>query len=174
MSCVQEHITTSKLCRFNGSESVARAQWAEHSKVAGKFIAQRRRDISVQLHRREADGLCELANLVEFRLNKHADRASVVSDRRDNFATDFRRDIARALAIKIQPDHISTELSARAGIVHVCNPADFYLHLLHDFAIRRSGYSRSVVGAINSRRAASGSGARINISPIKKASNPSA
>ena len=84
----------------------------------------------MQLNAPNAGSVGELANFCWIRIHENADASS----RREpihNSAHDSRLDIARALRIKVEPNHVGAEFEARARIIRVCDTADFDLYRVH-------------------------------------------
>src|SRR3954451_11875192 len=101
----------------------------------------------MQLNAPNAGSVGELANFCWIRIHENADASS----RRQavhNSADDTRLDVARALRIKVEPNHVGAEFEAGACIVRVCNTADFDLYRVAAIscshgAVRRRGSGRT-------------------------------
>ena len=82
----------------------------------------------MQLNAPNAGSFGELANFCWIRIDENADGASSCWERVHNLADVSRLGVARALSIKVEPNHVCAEFDARACIVRICNTADFDLY----------------------------------------------
>ena len=85
----------------------------------------------MQLDAPNAGSIGELANFSRIRIDENTHGASVRWERIHNSADDSRLDVARARRIKVEANHVGAEFDACAGIVRVCNAADFDLYRVH-------------------------------------------
>ena len=120
----------------------------------------------------------------DFIIDENADGVRSRWERVDNSTGDSRLDVARTLPIKIKPNHVGAEFNARVRIIRVCETTDFDLCFCRHQTCRASvsgatvaclrRASFSCAPLMKLRSAASGLGARIRASPIRKPRKPSA
>src|SRR5262245_40703820 len=137
--------------------------------------------MSMQLNAPKTGSFGELANFCWIRIDENANGAGLRWERVDNSASDSGLDVARTLPIKIKPNHVGAEFNARVRIIRVCDTTDFDLCLCRHQTCRASVSGATVACLLRSsfssapamklRRAASGSGARISASPMRKPRN---
>ena len=72
-----------------------------------------RREISVQLNASNSSGVCGLPNFIGIPVNENTDCMSIRRQRLDNLPSNFWFNVARALRIKVEPDHLCAEFDAR-------------------------------------------------------------
>src|SRR5207249_5690432 len=73
-------------------------------------------------------GVCSPPNFISVSTNEDTDCINMRWQRLDDLPCNFRFDVAWALRIKVQPDHLCTEFDAHARVVHIRNAADFDLY----------------------------------------------
>jgi hypothetical protein len=81
----------------------------------------------VQLDASHSSGVCGVPDFISVSINENADSISMPRQRLDDLLSNFRFNVARALRIKVEPDHLCTELDACFCISRIRNAADFDL-----------------------------------------------
>ena len=94
--------------------------------------------MSMQLNAPNAGRFRDLANFCSIRIDKNADGADLRWQRVENSADFSRLDVAWTFPIKVEPNHVGAEFNAGAGIIHICDTANF------DLCRSRHGKSQTV------------------------------
>src|SRR5438093_1307982 len=173
MMRVDEHITFREQRDIFWAEPRVSGKHPNHAKFASEFTRDFWREITVQLNAANSSNVCGFPNVLGIPVNENANCMNVCRQRIDNLPSHFWLDAARALRIKVQPDHLCAELNGCVRVSCVCNAADFDLHWSHDGRAADEVTYRASTLAIKSRSAFSGSVARISVSPIRKPRKPS-
>src|SRR5215471_4880337 len=151
----------------------------DHAKFSSQFSARFRRGMSMQLNALNAGNFGEFANFCWIRIDENANGASSRWEPVHNSTDDLGLEVARACRIKVKANHVRAESDTRVCIVRVRDATDLdFCPCRHQTC--RASVSDAIVAfmssapAMRSRRAASGSDARINASPMRKPWKPSA
>src|SRR5882724_10402128 len=106
---IKEHVTIGKCADLLRLEPGVGAESSNDAKFASQFSAGCGREISVQLNRFDTRSFRGVANFVSTCVNKYADRPNAARQYFNNLPRSLRLDVARALRIKIESNHIGVE-----------------------------------------------------------------
>src|SRR4029450_9899006 len=119
------------------------AKRANYPNFLRELAADFGRDLAVQLHRTKTDSRCNLTNFISVDIDKDADNPNATRRALNDLPGHFGVDVARALRIKIQTNHVSAQLCANTRLWYVGDAADFDLHPIHFMKPRSEVDSRS-------------------------------
>jgi hypothetical protein len=132
MMRINKHVTIRKPRDIFWAEPRVSGKHPNHAKFATEFTRDFRREITVQLNAANSSGVRGAPNLLGVTVNENANCANIRRQRLGNLPSHFCIDVARALRIKVESDHLCAELDARSGVFQVRNAADFDLQWSHD------------------------------------------
>jgi hypothetical protein len=98
-----------------------------HPKFASEFPPDVRREISVQLHASHSRGVCGVPDFIGIAINENTDCMSMARQNLDDLPSNFRFNVARALRIKVEANHVRAKFGAHSRVVRIRNAADFDL-----------------------------------------------
>ena len=108
------------------------------------------------------------ARITQAAFNEDSDGANTTRYCFNNFTRVLRSNIASALRIKIQANHVGAKIGASSRVFDIGDATDLDLQSIHIRDFSRDTICWSLAAAKKSRRAVSGFFARIKCSPIKK------
>src|SRR4029077_6148799 len=121
--CEQRHVFRAKP-RMRGKH-------LNHPKFASEFPPDFRREISVQLDTSHSGRVCAFQNFTGVAINENTDRESISWQHLNKLPRNFRLNVARALRIKVEANHVRAEFGAHSRVVHIRNAAKFNLYRSH-------------------------------------------
>jgi hypothetical protein len=127
MMCVDEHITMRKRRHLLRAKLRVSGKHLDHPKFASEFPPDVRREIPVQLDASHSSVVCGVSDFIGVSINENTDCISMARQRLDDVPRNFRFNVAGALRIKVEANHVRAKFGARSRVVHVRNAADFNL-----------------------------------------------
>src|SRR5437879_12886693 len=131
MSVVDGSITFREQRDIFWAEPRVSGKHPNHAKFASEFTRDFGREITVQLNAANSSDVCGLPNVLGIPVNENANCMNIRRQRIDNLPSHFWLDAARALRIKVQPDHLFAALEGWVRISRVRYAADFEFHWRH-------------------------------------------
>ena len=152
--CINEHVTMGKQRHVFRAKLGVRGKHLNHPKFASEFPPDVRREISVQLDASHSSGVGGVPDFIGVPVNENTDCISMARQRLDDLPRNFRFNVARALRIKVEADHVRAKFGAHSPTVHIRNAADFDLYPVGAIGCSHGAVRRREFGRIGHRSVA--------------------